>query len=421
MRVWILIACLVAQGAAAEESLTLERALALARERNEVPAIARARIERASALTRQAWSRLLPRAMIQGRYTRRQNAVTREVGGEVTEIQSRNALSATGTVQTNLIDASAIPLVMSSHHEEEATAHEAEALEQSLSYDVATGFFAVLSAEELHAAAERRVQVAQSALEVARRRLQAGVSGRQEVTRTELSLSNARLDLNEARLLVETTRLALGELLALELEVPLAAPPPLPGATPAEEAIDVSARPDLQALEARSRSFELLALEPYLRLIPSVGLGADYRITNEPGLGEPSNWSLFATSTWELYDGGLRYAQARARAAEADELRLTLSSLRRSAEREHAEASARITAARAALEEARIATRLARENADQVSQLFAAGLATALERDDATVAAFEAEAELAQSTFALRVAQLEERRARGLWPLGEGW
>ena len=419
MRCWVLIACLITQGAAAGEPLTLERALALARERNEVPAIARARIERAAALTRQAWARLLPEAMIQGRYTRRQAAVSRQVGGDVAEIQSRNALNATATVQTNVLDASAIPLVISARREEEATAHEAESLVQSLSYDVATGFFAVLSAEELHAAAERRVQVAASAVEVSQRRVKAGLSGRQEVTRTELSLSNARLALNDARLLVETTRLALGELLALTVDMPLAPPPPLPERAPDEEALGTSRRPDLLALESRSRSFELLALEPHLRLIPSLGIGAEYRITNEPGFGLPTNWSLFATSTWVLYDGGLRYAQARARAAEADELRLTLSSLRRTAEREHAEASVRIVAAQAALDEARIAHRLAQENVEQVSQLFAAGLATALERDDATVAAFEAQADLAQSTFALRVAQLEERRARGLWPLGE--
>ncbi len=418
MRSLFLIACLLAQGAAAEEPLTLERALALARERNEVPAIARARMERASALTRQAWARLLPTAQLNGRYSRAP-AVTREIGGEQTVIRAEHGLDATGSLQATLLDVPAFPLVMSAQTQEEAARHDAESLVLTLGHQVAASFFAVLSAEEVLAAAKRRVEVAEAALDVARRRLQSGLTGRQEVTRTELSLSNARLALNDAWLSVRTSRLALGELLAVPLDsTALSAPPPLVVTPSSTGPSDVETRPDLLALEAQVRSARLLANEPGLRLVPSLGVGASFNVTNQPGVsGQFATWSLFATANWEIYDGGLRYAQARARSAEADELSLTLSSFRRTAERELAEASVRIIAAQQALEEAGIANRLAQENAEQVTQLFAAGLATALERDDATVAAFEAQAELAQSTFALRVAQLEERRARGLGPL----
>lgn len=403
------------------QPLTFERALELAAERNETRAIGRARMRRAAALTREAWGRLLPQALLQASYTRRSNAVEREVGGTSTIIQSANAFGATGSLETRVLDAPAIPLVNRARANQRAAEHEAQFLEQGLAFDVASAFYAILSAEELHAAARKRVEVAQEGVTVASRRLEAGLVGKQELTRTLLELSNARVALTDAQLLVGTTRLALGELLAATIDMPLAEPtPPSPAEGSPPSAVQAAERPDLLALESSVRAAEHAALEPWLRLVPSLDIGAQVRTTNEPGLsGVPTTWNLFAAATWVLYDGGVLYANAAARRAEAEELKLNLASLRRSVGRQHQEASLRIVASREALTEARTAARIARENAAEVERLFAAGLATALERADANASAYEAEAEQARKLFALRVAQLEERRARGLWPTGE--
>lgn len=422
----LLLACgllLVGVDAAAQleaQPLTFERALELAADRNETRAIGRARMRRAAALTREAWGRLLPQALLQASYARRSNAVEREVGGTSTIIQSANAFGATGSLETRLLDAPAIPLVNRARANQRAAEHEAHFLEQSLAFDVASAFYAVLSAEELHAAARKRVEVAEEGVTVASRRLAAGLVGKQELTRTQLELSNARVALTDAQLLVGTTRLALGELLAATIDMPLAEPTPPTSEGSPPSAAQAAERPDLLALESSVRAAEHAALEPWLRLVPSLDIGAQVRTTNEPGLsGVPTTWNLFAAATWVLYDGGVLYANAAARRAEAEELKLNLASLRRSVDRQHEEASLRIIASREALSEARTAARIARENASEVERLFAAGLATALERADANASAYEAEAEQARKLFALRVAQLEERRARGLWPTGE--
>lgn len=395
------------------EPLSLADAIQLALQRNEVPRIAGARIDRARALTREAWARLLPQALLQGTYTRRQREVTRTVGDATVVVQSRNALGANGTLEATLLDASGIAQVVRAPHAEQAERQEAETLVRELSYEVATVWFSVQSAAELLAAAERRVEAESEALEAARRRLEAGLAGRQDVTRTELALSSAKVNATDARLLLETTRLALAQLLAVPVEMLQLAPEEGPVAVgPAEE------RPEILALEARVRAAELAALEPWLRLVPSIGVGAGFRATNEPGLsGQIANWTLFGTATWQLYDGGLRYAQAEARRAEAEQLKLELSAMRRQVSREQDEASLRVAAAAAALEEARTTQRVAAENAEQVEKLFAAGLATALERVDANAAEYEADAQLARQAFALQVARLEQRRARGLWPV----
>lgn len=420
------IGCLLVAAAAAAQSdaapLTFDRALQLAVERNETREIGRARMDRAAALTREAWGRLLPQAALQATYTRRSNAVEREVGGETTVIQSANAFGATGSLETRILDAPAIPLINRARANQRAAEYEAAFLEQRLAFDVASAFYAILSAEELLAAARRRVEVAEEGVEVASRRLAAGLVGKQELTRTQLELSNARVALTDGQLLVGTTRLALGELLALTVDMPLVQPTDLAeaGESAPPSAVQAAERPDILALESSVRAADQLALEPWLRLIPSLDVGAQVRTTNEPGLsGVPTTWNLFAAATWVLYDGGVLYAQAAARRAEARELKLNLTALKRSVERQHDEATLRILASRDALSEARTAARIARENASEVERLFAAGLATALERADANASAYEAEAEQARKLFALRVAQLEQRRARGLWPTEE--
>lgn len=402
-----------AQGAG-QAPLTLDAALALVLRNNEAPGIARARLEQARALTREAWARLLPDAVLQGTYTRRSRAVEREVGGTPTVIQSANAFGATGTVQASILDAPAIPLLLRAQRLEQAQAYEGRVLIQDLLFDTAEVYYGVLSAEELQSAAERRVTVATAALEVAKRRLAAGLTGRQEVTRSELALSTARLALQDARLLVGTSRLALGALLSVRADMPITAPDDAGAPAPVPEGL---VRPDVLARRAALSAAEVSQIEPWLRLLPSLGAQASFRTTNEPGLaGEREDWSISATATWVLYDGGLRYAALRARHAEAAELRLELSALERAAAREREEADLRAQAARAAVEEAELATRIARENAAEVDRLFSAGLATALERADATAQAYEAEAALARQRFALRVGRLAERRAVGMWP-----
>ncbi len=60
---------------------------------------------------------------------------------------------------------------------------------------------------------------------------------------------------------------------------------------------------------------------------------------------------------------------------------------------------------------------VAAQNAEEVRERFGQGLATALEQADATVARFEADAQLARQGFAARTAQLALAQALGLWPL----
>jgi outer membrane protein TolC len=400
--------------------LTLEQALELALRHNEVPAIAAARIDGARAFRRQALSVLFPSLTLTGTYTRRAEEVTREVNGEELVIQARDGLLGTALAEGTLFDIRALPLVQSAGHGLDAQRLDSAELVRALRFDVAEGFLAVLSAERLSAAAARRVQVAEATVNDASIRREAGLANLNDVTRSELELASARLAATQAQNAVVATRLALGYLLGIEttggLQDPLL-PSPAAAAAADLERQALGARADLQALAARAEALRLLALEPRLRVFPSLEYRGTYRTTNETGLsGREEDWNLAAVLTWELFDGGERRALAELRRAEHREALLQVEAFRRRIGLEVRSALADLETARAALGQAEVRARVAAQNAEEVRERFANGLATALEQADSIVAAFEAETELERQRFALQLADLALARAVGRAP-----
>lgn len=417
--VW-LVATPLPVGAAETGVLTMEEALHLALARHEVPMAAAARVEQAEATVDRAWSRVRPDLRFDAAYTRRPNRVTRDVGGNTAIIQQDNALGLTGQLSTTVVDAPAIPVILEARRTREAVSLESKDAVRQFSFEVALAFLEAVTTERIYAAALRRVEVAEAALGLADRRLDLGLGTQNEVTRTALALSTARLSANNAKVEVIARRLRLENHLLVDVARPLddsLLDDAALGRGELERALPEAA-PHLLALDARRRAAVASSWEPWLRLVPSLDVGAQFRLTNEPGLqGRVANWSLSATASWIVYEGGLRSAESRQRRAFARELALELSLRTREQARDVAEANARIVAAEAALDEATRAAELAEENAEQVEKLFEAGLAGALSFADATAAAFEADVGRARQIQALRVALLERRRALGQWPL----
>jgi len=350
--------------------------------------------------------------------------VTREVNGEELVIQSRDALLGTAEIEGTLFDARAIPLVRSTGHGLQAQGFESAELERGLAFEVAQTFLTVLSAERLRAAAARRIGVAEATVNDARVRLDAGLAAVNDVSRSDLERASARLSLTQAESAVRNSRLALAYL----IDVPVEARPLAEPAIAAPEGRDAAAleesargaRQDLRALEQRAEAALLRTREPRLRVVPTLDLRGTARSTNETGLsGRETDWNVAALLTWELFDGGVSRAEAAVRDAEYREAELTAAALSRRIGLEVRTALADRETARAALEQSEAQAEVARQNAVEVRERFANGLATALERADAAVAEFEAEAELAGQRFALELAELTLVQTLGLWPGGE--
>jgi outer membrane protein TolC len=401
--------------------LTLPEALELAARYNETPGVAQARIDRSRAIRKEAYATLLPEIELTGIYTRRAREVTREIDGETVVIQARDALTGSTFVDVTLLDARAIPVAKSATRALQAQEFESFDLRRDLAFDVSEAFFAVLGAERLRDAASRRVEVAEATVADAETKLEAGLASRNELTRVELEQATARLSRTEAQNLVVTTRLLLSFLIGAPADRPLAEPDDAGAPVESPEVMTQAAerlRPDLQAAQLRAEALRLLSQEPMLRLVPTLGVLGTYRETNEAGLsGRESDWNIAATVTWELFDGGVRYAQTAARRAEFREAALETHRLRRQVGLEIRRALADLETANAALGEAEVRARVAQQNADEVRVRFGEGLATGLEQADAVVSAFEAEAGLARQRFAQSLAQLSLQRAVGRWPV----
>ena len=400
--------------------LTLAEALALAARGNEIPGVARARVDRARALRREAYATLWPDVNISGTYTRRSEEVTRTIDDEEVIVQAVDALSGVATVDADILDVRAIPVARAAARNLEAEESASVEIRRALAFEVAENFFGVLSAERLRDAANRRIAVAEATVSDARTRLEAGLASSNDLTRAELELATARLALTQSQSLVRSNRLSLAYLIASNADRPLEEPPAEPADSASAEELErvaQEARADLRELTLRAEALRLLALEPRLGFVPTLTLRGTYRGTNEAGLsGRETDWNVAALFSWDVFDGGVRYAQAAAREAEYREALLNAEALRRRIGLEIRTARTDLETAEAALEQAQVRARVAEQNAEEVRIRYSEGLATALEQADAAVAAFEAAAELARQRFALGIAQLSLTQALGRWP-----
>jgi outer membrane protein TolC len=403
------------------EPWTLTAAIEQALAANEISGIATARLEQAEALKRQAVAQLIPALTISGNATRRAREVTRLIDDDEVTVQALDAYSSQATVDTPIFDLRALPLIRAANAGLAAQEIESDELRRALAYDVADGFYAVLSSEQLVAAAKRRVEVAESTVEESSLRLDAGLANRNDLTRSQLELASARLAATQAENLATTTRLALSFLIAAPVEGELVNPETAPleiGGRDALQERALAGRRELESLAERVEQAKQLALGPRLGWVPRLDFRGLYRWTNEAGLsGREEDWNLGLNLTWEVWDGGNRSALAAQQDAVAREAELNLASRQREVALEVDRAAADLATATAALELAVIQSDVARQNFEEVRERFQNGLASALEQADAQVSAFEAEVDMARQAFASAVARLALEEALGGWPI----
>lgn len=400
--------------------LTLADAIALALERNELPRIALARIEQARAQRQLAYTQLFPVLAATGAYLRRARETVANVNGQPVTVRSRDALNAQLLLSAPVFDATSFNTIAQSSWLLDAQRLDAVETRRLLAFDVAESFVAVLSSEQVEAAARQRVALAQQITDEARARLEAGLGDVQTAVRGELELAAARTVLTQASGNVFTTRLALGYLLDTTVTQPLAMrPTQVPKGAP-EALIDEADahRPDLQAQIKRVHAADLAAIEPWLRLLPTIDLEGTGIVTNEGAFaGGSTDWNIGLTLTWVLFDAGVRYAQAAARNAELLEAQLGTDLLRRQIALDVRTALVQVDVAAEGLTASVAQEAAARRNVELVADRVKAGLATAIEQADASTSAYQAATDVVRQRFALNLAQLRLLEALGRWPL----
>ena len=415
--------------AAEDEPLTLESAVQMALDRNEITGQAEANVRVADALVMRARAYFFPTLVTTGTYTRRPFAVERNVGNTQVTVQSLNALA--GVAQLNLIifDAHSWPTYLSARSNYQAQKFASGETKRQLAFEVGSAFLNTLGTEQLLVAAQHRLEYARQSLEAAKARYAGGLVSVNDVTRAELDYATAQMGITQTQGQVETTYLQLGYLLDLPdlAHKKLSSPDLLlqsaeAAAGPQDPLISAaqSRRLDLNSLRWQAKAQRALMIEPVLQWLPSLSFTGQYRYTNESGLtGRTTNWNVGLTMSWTIFDGLSRngsYKQPQALTTVAD---LGFRAAFRQVELDVRDALVLLSSQQASLKQAEVALEYARKNAAEIAQLYRQGLSSALQVADANVQLYDAEVQFVRQRYGLAIAYLNLEAAQGLDPFGK--
>jgi outer membrane protein TolC len=333
---------------------------------------------------------------------------------------------ATGLIQVTqpLLSLPAWPLYRQAKQLLEAQRFQSTDDKRTLSFDAARSFLAVLTADAVLQAAQRRLESAKANLADTQARVDAQLTSSNDVTRAQVDLAGAAREVEADRGSLDNAYVLLGFVLNVPAPTALAKPDALfEAAQKPAEPIDglvhdaVAGRPDLAALRHAATAAHDFAAEPRLRLAPTLGLTGQVNMSTNSSTGDWHDESVAFTLLWTIYDAGVRYADKRSRDASAAIADLNTSTLERNAEAQVRGAVALLASAQAALKQADLAVKAARQNVEETAILYRQGLAKAIELVDANDSRFEAEVNFSQAEYAMAQAYLNLRQAAGLNPL----
>lgn len=411
---------MLATEAKAAEPLTLIRALELVQSRHETAQIAEAQVERAEATRRMAASALLPDITLSGTYTRQPERSVNLGQGSSFVIQESDVESSRAALSMTVFDIRNFLVLRRAGPEFAAVAARAEQMQRLLRFDTAKAFLAVLSAEQLRAAALRRVAVAEKAKADAETRLRLGKTGKNDLTRANLEFATAELTASDSAAFIRTLRLQLaryvGDAAYSELVPPAELLASEAALAPAETLIKQAqdARPDVVALASSAKAARMAAGEPLWNLLPRLELNGQYDLSTQQGItGRLSNWNMALTASWNVFNQGREYFGRQEKQAAAREAELTHERALADVESEVYQALAQLDRIKAALSRAQARSDLAQQNAEEVAVRYREGVANAFELTFAGAEQFNAQAELARAQFDLGTAVLNVRQATG--------
>lgn len=402
-------------------ALRIEDAVSLAVARNERARVADLDVTVAAAAVDRARTAFFPTVGVAGNYTQKPDDVVATGKNSYTAIASV-------TVTQPLLVASAFPIYAQSKRLLEAQQAQSKDDKRSLAFDAARAFFVALSADAVLAAANTRLDTAKANLKDTHERVVGQYVSTNDETRATIDYANAVHDVENdkgsARIAYIALAYTINAPVPARLEAPTAllaagrAPiPPVDGLV----RLALSRRPDLLAKRKTAVAAHDFALEPMLRLVPTIGLSGQFALSSDEtllGHGFYNNESLQVTVSWPLFDAGVRYADKRSRDAQASIADWTTTELERTVDEQVRSSVVSLEAAQNALGAAGQALDAARKSADETAVLYKQNLAKAIELVDANDQRFLAEVSYATAEYSVALAYLSLRQSLGLDPIG---
>jgi outer membrane protein TolC len=319
--------------------MTLDRALALADQRNLTLEAARLEIEKADAQLKQAYALILPG--VQGKLTFMHRdhedsfnfadslppALAATMGNVPdTVIAPQQDLKGVLEAGMTLINAQSWLTIGAARKGTEAARLAVEDGRQLLLLGVSQAFYVAMMTRSLIDLYEEQVRSSQHHLDVARARHEAGTGLRIDVIRAETELESARQELLKAHFAFDNARDTLGVLtcsddLPLPVETALAPAPVGDDAALVDRA--AATRTDLAAKRAMIGAMEKQLDAAWMQFLPTVDVGwqLQYQFTKPGDMGssDRSRWALVFTLSVPIFNyfryGDLDYKRAALRQA----------------------------------------------------------------------------------------------------------
>jgi outer membrane protein TolC len=405
------------QGSFAVDRVTMAEAVSRALARNPTFATANEEIRRTEALVEEARSGWFPTLTGNGTYTRLDG--DRTFGTPPHVIAAQDSVAATLTLAVPLVVPK--PWAVWSHAKDnvEATVATRDDIRRQVAVATARAYLTVVAQKYVLVVNERARDNAKAHYDYSHQRLVGGVGNRIDDVRAAQELATDESLVQASYSGLAKAEEALAVLVGTDRPIDTAEEPTLSEPPSLGVAMDdaTKRRSDVIAADVRAAAAGHVVRDDWTDYAPYlVGIAQPF-YQNPPSLVTPlTGWQAQLVLTVPLYDGGLRYGQAKERDALSNEAKIALDATVRQARSDVRTAFEEVRRADQALTAARSAASLAREALDLASLAYRSGATTNIEVIDAERRARDTETQVEVAADNARQARLDMLAATGRFP-----
>ncbi|HEY4221301.1 MAG TPA: TolC family protein [Myxococcota bacterium] len=312
-----------------------------------------------------------------------------------------------------LFNGRALPLLQNAYAGVDITKLSLRSARASVIYGVARSYYQVVAAKRIVDISKEQVQSSTAHRDLAKQRVDEGLSTPLALQRAELDLARAQQSLLSANGALRLAKGSLGGLVGVTSDFDVAEPPAVPALEQGKSADEllrraVDARDDLRLEKQALGIADHNKTDAWMRFLPTLSFTASGRYTsNTSGLvTDPFTGALGLALSVPIFDGGLTLATMDESDAKLRQEVMKVGQLQQTIEDEVRGTLDDVQLKAAAVETAERVAELARAQKANVDDLFNAGAATALDVSDASLAQFQSDVDAARSRFDLQTARL---------------
>lgn len=422
------------------DSLSLEQAVAIARQNSTNLRISSARVHGASAKADEANASMLPSLRVEASYKRVSDVdpfqVTVPFAPQPITISPivLDNYTLRGTIQQPIFTGFKLRNnARAADRLREASIHDRRNDDDDLVFSVCQAYWTFYRTGEVRRLVEENVHRLQNYLADTENLLKAGMATRNDLLKIQVQLSTARLAEIDAANDVEVAMMQLNHLMGRPIEtpiLPISAPAdsvPLSGAVGFYIDRAMSSRPDFRALESRTEASRSALSAVMGNRWPQMFLSASYyysrpNIRYQPVRDEfKPSWDIGVSLQLDLWNWGMTSAQVEQANAALLQHEAASEQMKSVISLDVERAYLGVGRAREKLGVADLALLQAEENTRTTGDKYRNGLATSSDLLDAEVAFLQARTNLTTARIELEIASARLRRAVGSDDIGEVW